>query len=235
MLGLWLFLGILEDVVSGDPLVTLDRSVFQLLQAIHNPLADNALVALTELGDLVVIIAVVAVATISLALLGRWRASIYLLLSALGSAVFVHGMKLILHRARPLHPYDGLSEFSFPSGHATSSMVVYGFLAIILARHAVPWLRKILIAGTLSLVSVIAFSRLYVGAHWLSDALAGIAFGTAWIAVLSLAYFRNDRAKLPAGTLAGVFAASLALTGVWHIHNVHQIDMARYAVPAGAP
>lgn len=232
MLGLWLFLGILEDVASGDPLVTVDRLVFRFLQILRNPAADNVLVAVTELGDRVVIVAVVAVAATAFSLLRRWRAAIYVLLSALGSAVFVHGMKLILHRARPLHLYDGLSEFSFPSGHATSSMVVYGFLAIMLARHAAPWLRQILIAGTLSLVSLIAFSRLYFGAHWLSDVGAGIAFGTAWIAVLSLAYFRQDGERLPAGALAAVCAASLTVAGVWHIANAHQTDLARYASPA---
>ena len=211
--GIWLFLGILEDVASGDPLVVIDQAVFRLLQSLRTSVPDVVLIAITELGDSSVILAVVSVAAISFLLLRRWWSALDLVITVIGSTVFAHVMKLILHRARPLHLYDGLSEFSFPSGHATSSMVVYGFLVIVLARQATPKLQKTLITGALSLILLIAFSRLYIGAHWLSDVGAGLSFGVAWTAALAILYFRRDLQPLPSAPLALVFAATLMLAG----------------------
>ena len=233
--GIWLFLGILEDVASGDPLVVIDQAVFRLLQALRTPVADVVLVAITELGDSSVIFAVVSVTSICFLLLQRWRVAVYFVIAVIGSTIFVHGMKLILNRARPLHLYDGLSEFSFPSGHATSSMVVYGFLVIALARQAAPALRWALIRGTLSLILLIAFSRLYIGAHWLSDVGAGLSFSVAWTAALAILYFRRDLQPLPSAPLALVFAATLLLAGAWHINRSHSADMARYGLPSATP
>lgn len=227
--GMWLFLGLLEDVVSGDPLVAVDGRVFRMLQVLRSPWGDAGLIALTELGDRVVITAVAIMASMSFLLLRRWRAALYLVVAALGSTLFVHGMKMVLHRSRPLQLYDGISEFSFPSGHATSSIVVYGFLAIMFARSASPALRRGLIAGTLSLIVLIAFSRLYLGAHWMSDVGAGLSFGIAWTAALAILYFRGEREPLPSRFLASLVAATVVVAGVWHISRTHPADMARYA------
>lgn len=56
--GLWLFLGVLQDVIAGDPLVRADRAVFHLLQSLRLPVVDQIMVALTELGDAAVVVPV---------------------------------------------------------------------------------------------------------------------------------------------------------------------------------
>jgi membrane-associated phospholipid phosphatase len=233
--GVWLLLGVLEDVVSGDPLVIVDQRLFQCLQSLRTPAAEALLVVLTELGDRAVILPVVVITTCALLLIKRWWAAVYVVLAALSSTFFVLGMKLVLHRPRPLHLYDGMSEFSFPSGHATSSIVVYGFLAILLARSAAPWLRRSLISITLSLIVLIAFSRLYLGAHWLSDVGAGLAFGTTLIASLAVLYLRQDQQLLPGSLLAGVLALTVIIAGTWHITQSYSLDRARYASPMVTP
>ena len=233
--GVWLFLGVIEDVVSGDPLVIVDQKLFQFLQVLRSPTADALLIAITELGDRSVILPVVIVTTGALLLIRRWWAALYVVIAALCSTLFVHGMKLVLHRPRPLHLYDGISEFSFPSGHATSSIVVYGFLAILLARSATPALRRALISITLSLIVLIAFSRLYLGAHWLSDVGAGMAFGTALIASLAMLYLRQDQEPLPSSRLAGLLALTVIIAGTWHITQSYALDKARYAPPKVMP
>src|SRR5262249_40427173 len=57
----WLFLGILEDVVSGDPLVRIDAAVFHALQDLRTAPGDSLMIAITELGDTFVVIAVTIV------------------------------------------------------------------------------------------------------------------------------------------------------------------------------
>ncbi len=227
--GAWLFFGMLEDVVTSDPLIAVDQAVFLVLQSLRSPIADAVLIAITELGDRLVITAVVVVGLISLLLIRRWRAALYLGLAALGSTLFVHSMKLVLHRPRPLELYGGISEFSFPSGHATSSLVVYGFLTILLVRSASPALRRALIASVLSLIVLISFSRVYLGAHWLSDVVAGLSFGTAWIAGLAILCFRQERGPLPSARLTIVLAVTAIVAGTWHVSRTHSLDVDRYA------
>ena len=94
-----------------------------------------------------------------------------------------------MHRARPGELlYSGWSAFSFPSGHSTVNVVLYGFLAFLIAREFRPALRVSVALGAATLIFLIAFSRLYLGAHWLSDVLGGLAFGSAWLALLGLSY-----------------------------------------------
>jgi len=227
--GIWLFGSMLEDVVSGDPLVLVDQRLFEMLQALRSPYADAILVIFTELGDRAVVTAVVITMSIGFVVCGRWQVALYLVLAAFGSTVFVFGMKLVLHRPRPMPLYDGVSNFSFPSGHATSSMVVYGFLAIVLARSASSILRRILIMASLSLILLIAFSRLYLGAHWLSDVGAGLSFGTAWIAALAIIYFQRNRQPLPSGILVGLLVVTMVVAGAWHVGHSYGTAITRYA------
>lgn len=229
LVGLWGFTEVFEHVVAGDPLVAVDQWVFNQLQSLRTPAGDYVLVAITELGDRDVIIAVVVSVAAGLVLMRRRWAAIYLVIAAVGSTLFVHALKMFLHRTRPRDLYDGVSEFSFPSGHATSSLVVYGFLAILIARSASPSLRRAVIAAAVSLVIMIAFCRIYLGAHWLTDVTAGMAFGIAWTTLLAIIHLRHDRGALPSNELALLVAVTLLVAGGWHIATSHAADMARYA------
>lgn len=81
-------------------------------------------------------------------------------------------------------PLLTLPTYSFPSGHALAATVFYGVLASYLwmcARNAAQRLAVALVAAML--VALVAFSRLYLGVHFLSDVLAGVAEGLGWLAV----------------------------------------------------
>lgn len=232
--GLWGFTEVFEHVDTGEPLVAVDQWVFDRLQVLRTPVGDHLLVAITELGDRDVIVAIVVSVASGLVLMRRRWAAIYLVIAAVGSTLFVHALKMLLHRTRPRNLYDGVSEFSFPSGHATSSLVVYGFLAILIARSANPVVRRLVIGFAMTLVILIAFCRIYLGAHWLSDVVAGMAFGIAWTTLLAIIHLRHDRAPLPGNLLATLVAATLVVAGGWHIATTHAADMVRYAPGAAA-
>lgn len=101
-----------------------------------------------------------------------------------GNSVLNPMLKEIYHRARPLHEYAlTYSGWSFPSGHASGSVVAYGMLAYVLTR-CLPriWhLPVILLAAAIAFST--GFSRIYLQAHYLSDVVAGFASGTAWLTV----------------------------------------------------
>ena len=103
--GLWLFLGVLEDVLSGEPLVRADRAVparvFQLLQSLRVVPIDRIVVAITELGDAPVTIAVALVVLVWLAWHRAWHAVVYGAAAVAGGAGFALLLKVTLQQPRP--------------------------------------------------------------------------------------------------------------------------------------
>lgn len=227
----WLFLGILEDVASGDPLVQADRSVYDVLQGLRTGWGDALMVALTELGGAAVTFAVVAAGAATLAASRRWRTLAYWLSAAGFAEVLVQVLKVTLARHRPVADlYTGNEAFSFPSGHATLSIVVYGFMAFLLARGRARATKVAIAVTAAAAIAAISFSRLYLGAHWFSDVAAGMSLGLAWIALLAIAYTNHVRdERLPTPWLLGAVTAALVATGGPYIALRMQSDLERYA------
>ena len=226
----WVFFGIIEDVLTGDPLVVVDKTVYHLLQGLRTPLGDSVMIALTQLGDAVVTLPVIAAVLLWLVWKRAWRPAAYWLAAASFGAVLTVIFKAGFGLPRPLPMYDGSIAFGFPSGHAAMSIVIFGFLAVLAAR-------ELSLRGQLAVFSVmallaglIAFSRIYLGAHWLSDVLGGLSFGVAWVALLGIAYLRRPAPALAARGLLTVAASALIVGAVIHAANQRSADTARYAV-----
>lgn len=232
----WTFFGILEDVVSGDPLVRTDAAVYQILQDLRTPFGDSLMVGFTELGDTAVVTAIAVLVFLWLAWTRAWRTAAYWVAAIGGAAAINTGIKVALHRARPNESlYSGWSDFSFPSGHSTENAVLYGFLAFLIARRLRPaWGLPVALAAAI-LVALIAFSRLYLGAHWFSDVAGGLAFATAWLALLCIAYLYHQPAEEGAVGLVVVACASLVVAGGANVYRRHAADMVRYAAQYEAP
>jgi membrane protein DedA with SNARE-associated domain/membrane-associated phospholipid phosphatase len=226
----WLFLGILEDVVRGDPLVRLDTAIFDALQELRSGPGDAVMIAVTELGDTVVVTAVTAAVLLWLLWRRAWRTAVYWLVAVAGASTLNAVIKATLHRSRPGAPfYTDWSAFSFPSGHSTVNLVLWGFLAFLAGREFRPAWRLPIAFAAISLALLIAFSRLYLGAHWFSDAIGGLAFGTAWLAVLILFYQRKNAQSVGAAGLIAVACLSLGVAGGANIARYHAPDQERYA------
>jgi undecaprenyl-diphosphatase len=203
-------------VSSGAPVVEVDRAVVAGLQAWRQDWLDVAMVSATEFGGARITVAVAVAVFCWLAWRRAWAAAAYWVGALVGARVCVMVLKLVFERSRPASIYGGLESFSFPSGHATSSMVTYGFLAFLLCVGQRWRVRVPVIAFTVVLVTLIGLSRLYLGMHWLSDVAAGYALGLAWIALLGSAYLALHRperlAPLPLATIA---AAAAVAAAVW--------------------
>ena len=223
-----IFLGVLEDLVSGDPLVQADQAIYQFLQTLRTYWGDQLLVAVTELGDGVVNIAISAAVLLGLLVRRHFRAVRFWLVALGGGACLVQLFKWSLHRPRPIEVYLGVSSWSFPSGHTLMSVVLYGFLAILLVRRFSPGRGWILFGFAIGMSLLIAFSRLYLGVHWLSDVLGGLSLGWAWVTLLGVIYLHPKGSGPPRRVLLLPALLALLLTGTWHIHNQHAGDLVRY-------
>ncbi|MBV9890259.1 MAG: phosphatase PAP2 family protein, partial [Rhizobacter sp.] len=95
-------------------------------------------------------------------------------------------LKLAFHRGRPSFddPFVTLATYSFPSGHVAGSTIFYGLLVVaVFARTTSARWRALAVAGALLAVALVAFSRMLLGAHFLSDVIAAFAEGAAWLAI----------------------------------------------------
>ena len=91
--------------------------------------------------------------------------------------------KVFFERPRPLGAAVLETDFSFPSGHATSAVTFYGFLAYLIIKHAKKSYHRIILMITFLIVFLIGFSRLYLGVHYLSDVLAGYMVGIIFLVI----------------------------------------------------
>ncbi len=114
----------------------------------------------------------------------RWKEGIWAL-SALWLSIELNSLaKNFFERPRPLSLYPGLSwdTYAFPSGHAFGSLFAYGMVFWILRRMSWKWGKnRLAFYGVIILVGLIGSSRIALGAHWLTDVLAGYLMGLIWL------------------------------------------------------
>lgn len=110
----------------------------------------------------------------------RKRAWLFFITIA-GGALINNILKIIIKRPRPTLMETG---YSFPSGHTMNATIFYLAVAFILCRHIKSQkIRRLVILGTLLLIFLIGFSRVYLGVHYLSDVLGGFLLGIGYLAV----------------------------------------------------
>jgi membrane protein DedA with SNARE-associated domain/membrane-associated phospholipid phosphatase len=201
--GLWLFGGLAEDLLTGDPIVRFDRALDAYLHARATPPLTTFFLIITAFGSIepLVLLGVVMAAFLAWGrrwvFLGSWLAAVA------GSAVLNHLLKELFARPRPHfeHPLLVETSYSFPSGHAMESFVVYGMLAYFAVLALRTWESRVgVVCGAALLVVLIGFSRMYLGVHYLSDVLAGYAAGAVWLSALITGVETIRRSKKEANT-----------------------------------
>lgn len=225
----WGFLGVLQDVLAKDPLVVADQAVYHFLQSLRTPWADNVFVAVTELGDSFVNITLFCTVLLVLLVKRCHRAAGLWTLAVLGGLLAVQVLKWTIHLPRPVSIYDGASAYGFPSGHTTMSVILYGFLAFLIVRQVGAAWRWGLVSGVVLIAFIIGFSRLYLGAHWLSDVLGGYFIGTSWATIVGIAYLKKADKIVPKRLLGGAVIGIIVIAGGWHVTQQHKEDLSFYA------
>jgi membrane protein DedA with SNARE-associated domain/membrane-associated phospholipid phosphatase len=188
----WIFGALVQDVITGDEAARLDRPVLNWFVAHREPWLTTTLKIVAGLGSSA--IAVPVALTIGI-VLSRRRRSLrpipYLATTYLGAEVLFQAVKRLTHRSRPpLHlAVSHFGGYAFPSGHTTLATAVWGALAITIGATATTGTRKATIYTTAAMIAVaVGITRLYLGAHWLTDVLGGWALGAAWLIATSVAF-----------------------------------------------
>ena len=194
--GLAGFYAIAYGVGSGV-VVQIDRMILLSLRDPDNPgdpwgppWFEEMAAEISALGGYTILITIVALVLITLILLRKRAAALFLLLVIAGGLVLSQALKLVFERPRPdlVNHLDRTFTSSFPSGHASGSMIAYLTLAAVAIRF-VPQhrVRLFLLWAGFSLAILIGISRIYLGVHWPSDVIAGWLIGIAWASLCWLA------------------------------------------------
>jgi membrane-associated phospholipid phosphatase len=155
-------------------------------------------ITVTTIGGPAGLAVIGTIAGIVLAIKRRWRWLIYLAITCAGGVALDEELKHYFARARPAlaEALRQASGYSFPSGHAMGSTIVFGALAYLASRALPRWRWKAAVnALACTLVLSVALSRVYLGVHWISDIAAGMSAGLLWVVVTTVAYEVLRRAR----------------------------------------
>ena len=198
-----LFAEIAENLGDGPKLGELDLLFSDTIRSTLAPGAFKVFALLTHFGDTLTLTSLCIAGTLWLLRLRQRGLCLGWVLAFVGNALLNRTLKGIFERTRPVH--DNALAFadgwSFPSGHASGSVVAYGMLAYLLvrllpARFARAHLPLLALAAALAFT--VGSSRVFLQVHFASDVLAGFASGTAWLAVCIAALeLRRYRQRKP--------------------------------------
>jgi undecaprenyl-diphosphatase len=191
-----------EQVQSNSTqLHELDARVHEWARYSRTPGATRFFTTMTIIGTPLPLGIVIAIVTGILLAKHHWRWAVYLVFTAGVGSLLNLALKTYFHRMRPdlAEALRHASGFSFPSGHAMGSTVVFGALAYVAVRALTHWQwrwRAAALAFAVATIVAIASSRIYLGVHWISDVGAGLAAGALWVITSTVAYETFRRIRL---------------------------------------
>lgn len=167
-----------------NPFSSADHGIAMWFHERLTPTFVTVLHALTEFGSGEWIGIVLSALVLFFAWKRWWPSLVTLIIAVPGGMLLNEWVKLLVHRHRPFveGPFVDWSGYSFASGHTMGATLLYGQLLLFLlpllkGRH----LRIFCVFGAASLVLLVGFSRIALGAHFLTDVVAAIIFGIVWL------------------------------------------------------
>ena len=178
---------------------------------------DWLVVLVTLWGDSTALTLIGTATALSLAISRQWRPALVSAGAFIATPLIVKAIKVTVARARPTADlYAGVESFSFPSGHMTNSMVIYGAIAILAARTLTGATRSIVVGGLVLLIAAMGASRVYLGAHWPTDVLGAVLLAAIMLLIIRWGF--HDVPRTNKDRRAFTLSACSALA-VWVVYG----------------
>jgi membrane-associated phospholipid phosphatase len=202
ILGLFTCLGLIGLVeklvreVWEKEAFSFDTTFLLWIHQFANPVTDQVMLFITQLGNPNVVIPIAIITLIFLYLDRHYSEAKFFAFACLGGAILNTGLKLVFSKPRPAlwHRLIVETSYSFPSGHALGAVVLYGAIAY-LGTAYYPRFAQLIYGGAIAVITLIGLSRLYLGVHWPTDIIAGYSIGLLWLLICIglLKVHRGDR------------------------------------------
>lgn len=195
-----LFIKFTSEVFEDEKIQNVDKAILHFIaDNFRRPFLNGIAVDITALGSPVVLSILFIIVMGVLIIRKDSYGGFYFFTVVSGGVLWIEILKNIVSRPRPeiiSHLVD-VQGLSYPSGHSLGSTVVYLAIGLLLCRQMES--RKsiflILLSAAL-IISLICFSRLYLGVHYPSDVLSGVLFGLSWtLAVTAFFELRSSKKK----------------------------------------
>jgi len=175
---------IIDGILTGGPLVALDRWVIERVLYFRTPSVTEAVRGFIRLGGPFFILSVSILLSAYFVIKKRFDSLVTLLAAVLGGNILALILRLTLQRPRPESLPLTLSIFSFSDSHDVMPVIFYGIIAYFLIRNTKSWrLRVFIMLAAFFIVFLIGFTGIYLQTFYLSDILAGYAGGLFWLTV----------------------------------------------------
>lgn len=190
------FAELADEVFEGETR-RIDRSALLWVNSTFPDWMEGTMRFITALGYYWFVMPILLIACAVFYYRGLKFSAALLAIGAAGSALLTTALKIIFQRTRPEvfeTGYDA-SSFAFPSGHATIAVGFYGTLVMLAAWRLAGWKQWTVVAAGAVLITLIGFSRLYLGVHYPTDVLAGYLAAALWVSAVGtvLLFWRSLR------------------------------------------
>lgn len=187
ILGFYLFATMADEVTEKEYILMIDRWIETYIHTIQTPVLTTLMVTLTNFNGAMGIFIFSLVMMLFLIYKRWYNDLLFYFFSVLGANIAYISIKMIVQRDRPSSDILSITTYAFPSGHATmaTAMALAVYLILVKRVHSIA-LRSVLWTSCIVWPLIIAFSRVYLDVHWLSDVVAGIGLGVFWVTMIVL-------------------------------------------------
>ncbi|HLD17383.1 MAG TPA: VTT domain-containing protein [Coxiellaceae bacterium] len=200
VLFLLLFSILFWSITSSSWIIDINRPIFYLLQSFHTRFLNAFFIVCTLFGDKFLLLIYSGLIAFYLLVkkryftLGHW---IFIVLASFGS---IHLLKHFYFSPRPEGILFVQTSSSFPSGHTLLALTLLGFTAFLTAQQLSQPKRYLPYLVVSTLITLIAVSRLYLGAHWVTDVMGSLLLGAGILLITVGVYRRSTVETLPWGS-----------------------------------
>jgi len=211
IVGLFCYISL--NVFTHGILTNWNTPIWYFMRSIYHPLAYNIFLIITLASDTTVHLCVFGVMFFVFLILRAYRTAMHWLMLGILCAGGIEVIKHMIHSLRPWGLLITPEGYSFPSGHTTFTAVFCGFMAILLARETRHAYRELIYIIAGFLVIMVGFSRLYLGAHWLTDVIGGLLLALSIIMFVTLSYRRKTTPRLNPSVLVITYMIAWVISG----------------------
>lgn len=196
--GLGVLFGYVATAIGNKSIQHFDSTFIGVIQGAEMPWLTPTMKVFTWIGSWYIVAPITIIAFLLLYYVYQYRQQAFLVVAVVVGTVLLNALlKVYFKRERPeIHRILDATGFSFPSGHTMMAFSLYTILAYVVWRNVKTNLNRVLLVlFTVFMIFNIAVSRIYLGVHYPSDIVGGLAASALWTGVMIMiySYYQNRR------------------------------------------